>query len=79
MSKPVEQRSHRMLVERDKCPNGYKSRYARVNSIDFSEAWEMAAEFDKGLPREPSDDLALMKRAMTNLARLLEEMRVEWS
>jgi hypothetical protein len=68
-----------MLVERTKCPNGYKSRHAKVNAIDFPKAWEMAAEFDSGLPKDPSDDPILMKRAVTNLARLLEEMRVEWS
>ena len=68
-----------MLVERAKRPDGRQSQYAKVNAIDFPTAWRMAAEFDSGLPQEPSDDPALMKRAMVDLARLLEEMRIEWS
>ena len=68
-----------MLAERAKRPEGRQSSYAKVNAIDFPKAWKMAVEFDSGLPEEPSEDPILMKRAMVDLARLLEEMRIEWS
>lgn len=85
MSRPIEHRSHRAKaerikqVERAKNSDGYRSRYDKINAVGFREAWRTAAERDGGLPEEPSDDPASLKRAVVSLARLFLEMQHEWS
>jgi len=64
--------------------DAYRSMYPSINAININQAWEMAAEIDRGLPKNCKDMSELdrnryYKRALITLARALEEMRYEWS
>jgi len=64
--------------------DAYRSRYPSINAININQAWDLAAEIDRGLPKSRKDMSELdrnryYKRALITLARALEEMRREWS
>jgi hypothetical protein len=76
-------RKHKAQVEMAKAKatsDAYRSRHETVNLVDFTEAWEVARQFDAGIPEMRPVDLSEdAKRAIVTLARLFVEMQREWS
>jgi len=73
------ERTHKQQVEFTK-QDAYRCGYPHINAIDFKEAWKMIVEIDPGLPKEPPENVdPLTSRAIIGLARLVAELRQEWS
>jgi hypothetical protein len=76
-------RKHKQQVELERArakSDAYRSQYPKINLIDVTEAWRLATEIDGGIPKElPSDLTEDAKRAIVTLARLMAELRHEWS
>jgi len=76
-------RKHKQQVELERArakSDAYRSPYEKINFIDFTEAWRIATEVDGGIPKVPPADLDEdAKRAVVTLARLVAELRHEWS
>lgn len=76
---------HKQQVEMAKAKaarDAYRSPYEKINLIDLTAAWKVIADLDAGLPKIPPEDVLLSedaKRAIVGLARLVEELRYEWS
>lgn len=72
----IQELAHRMCGKTD----AYRTRYAKINEVDFEAAWRVVSDLDRGLGKSPPTDAPEeLKRAILSLARRTLELEHEWS